>query len=133
MNLPKTMLVPLWESTVRAITNMIRDDFPQLAAMTVTYKAKCLGIWMGLGGGQYAWVEATGKFLKATIRWSADAWGLQLSTLIYNVYIASILGFVAQFYPPTKEVEAESLALRRFNRGPGNWCTTKELFHLDSW
>jgi hypothetical protein len=54
--------------------------------------------------------------------------------LIYNVYIASILGFVAQFYPPTKEVlEAESLSLRRFNRGPGNWCTTQELFNLDTW
>jgi hypothetical protein len=59
---------------------------------------------------------------------------LQLSTLIYNVYIASILGFVAQFYPPTKDVlTAESLALRRFNRGPGSWCTIKELFHLDTW
>jgi hypothetical protein len=120
LNLPKTVIVPLWESTIAGVTRLINDDYPCLAGMTVSYAAKYLGIWIGPEGYNLAWTEALEKFKKAIPRWTTAGWGLQLSTLIYNVYLASILGFVAQLYPPTPEVvQAEQMALRRFLRGPG--------------
>ena len=134
LNLPKTVLVPLWLSTIPAIAKLINDDYPCLAGMTISYSAKYLGIWMGPEGYTLAWTEALEKFKKAVPRWTTAGWGLQLATLIYNVYLSSILGFVAQFYPPTEEViAAEQMALRRFLRGPGNWTNATELFHLDTW
>ena len=47
LNLPKTMLVPLWDSTIKTVSRMIAHDYPCLSAMQVPYKAKYLGIWMG--------------------------------------------------------------------------------------
>jgi hypothetical protein len=134
LNLPKTTLVPLWESTVEAVTHFLRDDYPCLARMTVSYAAKYLGIWMGPLGAAQSWMEPLAKYQKAVRRWSQGSWGLHLATLVYNVYVSSILGFVAQFHAPSKEIlDAENNALRCFVRGPGNWCTTAELFHLDTW
>ncbi len=89
---------------------------------------------MGPLGAANAWTEALQKYRKAVHRLSQGSWGLHLSTLVYNVHVSSILGFVAQFYPPSKEIlDAEASALHRFVRGPSNWCSAIELFHIDSW
>ena len=54
LHMPKTVIVPLWESTVAGVTRLVKDEYPGFAGMTVSYAAKYLGIWMGPEGYKLA-------------------------------------------------------------------------------
>ena len=81
-----------------------------------------------------AWREATSKYLERARRWSAGDWGMTFMTRIYNTYVASVMSFVAQLYPPDDSVlEAERKALTLCLPGPGSWIRSCEAFQLRDW
>ena len=134
LNLPKTWLVPLWNTRVATLKRMLRDDYPHLASVGVAFVAKYLGALLGPQAVNSFWQEAIGKYLKACSRWSRGPWGLTLAADVYNIYCLSTLGFLAQFCcRDAGTLKAERKGVMMFARGPGNWITSKELFHLQSW
>ena len=120
LNLPKTVLVPLWPTTPDALRRTLRDDHPFLASIAIAFAAKYLGVWVGPEGAPQAWQEGVAKYRARPRRWAAGFWGMTLMTRIYNTYVFSVLSFVAQFYPPTEDVlETEREAIALCLPGPG--------------
>ena len=134
LNLPKTWLIPLWHTIPSRVKRTLRDDYPSLAAVGVTLVSKYLGALLGPGSLEPFWQEARSKFLKVCSRWSQGPCGLTLAATIYNTYCLSTLSFLAQFRgPDALTLQAEKKGLAMFSKGPGNWVTPKELFHLHDW
>jgi hypothetical protein len=53
---------------------------------------------------------------------------------MYNVFVFSVLSFMAQFREPTPEVLKEvELALRRLMPGPRHWISKEQLLTLTTW
>ena len=53
---------------------------------------------------------------------------------MYNVFVFSVLSFMAQFYEPTPEVlKEEELALRRLMPGPRKWVTKEQILTMSVW
>ena len=47
LNLPKTVLIPLWPSTPQRVKRMLCDDFPMWRDVCVSYFARYLGFLVG--------------------------------------------------------------------------------------
>ena len=100
LNLPKTVLVPLWKCSLPRLRRVILDDLPELAGIELSFSAKYLGWWTGPEGRLRIWDEAVAKYIKAVRRWATGRWGFALSVKICNTYLQPILGFIAQIAPP---------------------------------
>ena len=60
--------------------------------------------------------------------------GTFLNFKVYNVFIASLLNFMLQFYAPSPEMfAAEERVLRGMMRGKANWITPAQILHMKSW
>ncbi len=47
LNLPKTVLIPLWPSSPARVRGMLQDEYPSWASVEVDYAARYLGFVMG--------------------------------------------------------------------------------------
>ena len=90
-----------------------------------------MGIWLGLGSKDFNWTDQLAKFNVRRNNWKNVGLGFHIACCVYNVFVISVLGFVAQFLePPDALLDAEKVALRAFARGPGNWIQPSDLFNL---
>ena len=131
LNLPKTVIIPLWHTTIPNFQLFLRSDLPSWAAVTVAFAAKYLGYLVGPQSHKNGWSAAIAKFRARVRQWEEVCLGMQYDCRVYRVFMFSLFGFLAQLTVPPKEaLEAEKWALRRVAKGPGNWCRTSDLFQL---
>ena len=129
--LPKIVIIPLWQGTVRSIRRMLADDYPSRSAMDVACSVRYLGILLGPGADETQRSTPTDNFLKVASRWARGRWGTQMGCYIWNISLHSILTFVAQFAIPfILVVKAEQRALPLVFPGPANWIMASALFQF---
>ena len=65
------------------------------------------------------------------IVWSTMQLGLHMSAHTYNVFTVTVLSYLWQLSDPPPEVyNEEGAVLRKLSRGPGNWCTSRDLWYM---
>ena len=104
LNLPKTVLIPLWEAPPERVRSEIIAMWPELERLEVEVGtwSRYLGFAVGPGQGVLSWVKPCDKVTERVRSWN---WGdLQYSVVAYNTYIASVWGFVAQLEDPPPAV-----------------------------
>ena len=131
LNLPKTVVIPLWEQDVQEIQAELQRRLPERSGVSFCAWGRYLGFATGPQKDVHSWDKAVAKFLESFQGWSWNTLGLQYAAAAYNTYLISLLLFVGQLERPAPAaLNAESAMLRRVAVGPGNWCTPEDLWHL---
>ena len=99
LNFAKTVVIPLWREqeesweVFRQVLTTLGNGWENVK---ITDVAKYLGFLVGPGRDEAVWNKATGKWQSSSKWWSQAGVGLQFSAMIYNVFCASTLYFLAQ-------------------------------------
>ena len=133
LNFAKTVIIPLGYTTPDQLHHHLHAiNHPWAAAQCASHSAY-LGITTGYGRGNDSWSKPLAKAQSRATIWPWSSIGLQYAAKAYNFFVLPTLGFVAQLEPPPPSVlQAEAEMLFRAAPGPRNWCTTKDLWHLQS-
>ena len=106
---------------------------PLWGALPIDDKAKYLGMWLGPGRGAHSWTSPFRKFQARARYWGGAGAGMFQTLLAYQVYVASVLLFVAQLLPlPPSFAAEEERACAALFRGPAGWVTVEALKDLTS-
>ena len=132
LNVKKTVLVPLWPATdTKTLRVHIKECCAFWKDIVIDSHCKYLGFVLGPGAGGLSWSKPLAKFEKAVAQWSSLKLGLFLNTLAYNVYMVTLLEYVAQLLRvDDRVVIAEQWALRKLAPGPGMWIMPADLENL---
>ena len=134
LNIPKTVLLPLWPSTPQCVSRVLQDEHPEWSRVEVSYAARYLGFMVGPAACSCSWTKAMDKFKMRCRQWRQLHLGIQYDTRVYKVFCFSVLSFVMQLVEPEEDtVKTEHAALRLFFPGPGNWATPQDLYNLKIW
>ena len=76
----------------------------KISTMHFTKTAKDLGTMIGPAAELQAWDEPIQKYISRSKRWSQLSIGPNWSIKMYNVFVFSVLSFMAQFYEPPPEL-----------------------------
>jgi len=134
LNLPKTVLVPLWPCEASQVRRMlITSDHPEWASCEVKSWSKHLGFALGPGKANHSWDSALKKFRERANLWDASHLGLHFTARAYNTFVFSVLSFLWQLEEVPEEVfKAEEQVLQQLTPGPGTWRLPSDLFYLKS-
>ena len=128
LNLPKTVVIPLWPANLATVRTQLTEQVPIWKDVGVAWWATYLGFATGPGKMNHSWDKAFAKYTERIRAWGWAALGLQYAATAYNIYVMSVLSFVAQLEePPERILHAELHGLRRVARGPGNWAKPSDL------
>ena len=132
LNLPKTVLVPLWPTTAQRLkSTVLRDVFPEWCSADVCTWSLYLGFAQGPGRASHTWDKPVAKYNARVGMWSGTALGMHYTAKVYNTFAFSTLSFVWQLTDvPPNLFEAEKNALRKLTPGPGMWRLPEDLFYL---
>ena len=122
LNWGKTIIIPLWESTLTQCKELLCMSCGDCSTMTFAYWGTYLGFAVGPERCDHIWSKATDKFaLRANI-WKGALQGLHLAAMTYNIFVVTILSYIWQLTPVCMKVlDEEKRALRKVIPGPGNW------------
>jgi len=133
LNIEKTVGIPLWEENLGDITQTLRNSPRPWNNMCIADRGTYLGFVVGPGRGDTCWEKPVKKYSGRCKIWGSSGTGLQFSTLAYNTFAASTLGYVAQLAVPPEEVLAnEAMGLKCMLPGPNKWVEPEDAFHLKS-
>jgi hypothetical protein len=94
---------------------------------------KYLGFMIGPASANTSWDKPVRKYMDRAALWATLHLGLHFNTLVYRVFVASVLTFVMQLEPdPPELMDAFGVILRRLAPGPGNWISRGDATHLSS-
>ena len=100
----------------------------------VASAAKYLGLYVGPGRGTLSWQAPLRKYLDRAKLWGKLGFGLLLTLQAYQVYVSSVLQFVAQLEDlPPDFLDYERKAVQALFPGPTGWMTPgclKDLKYL---
>ena len=131
LNIRKTVFVPLGDSPPETLRLRIDAIVPGWGSAAFRFYAEYLGFYLGPDAGTRCWDKTLAKVRRRAELWSRLGLGMHFSTLAYNVYVASLLGFLLQLAPlPVEWKSTEISILRRLLPGPGNWVTPSDLHGL---
>ena len=132
LNLPKTVLVPLWPCSLQQMkATLLRDTFPEWCHAQLATWSVYLGFAVGPERAAHSWDKPMSKYSKRATMWEHKRLGLHLTAQSYNTFTFSTLSFVWQLEPvPTIVYEQEDAMLRSLTKGPGRWRLSKDLFFL---
>jgi len=129
LNLPKTVVVPLWPKGVNDMQQQKTEGNFSWDPIQVAKSGKYLGFSSGPGRGNSSWDAAAQKYLKRTRKWQESGSGTQFATLAYNTFAFTTLCFIAQLeHPPPHVTALEQQGLRNMLPGPGNWFVEEDAF-----
>ena len=131
LNLPKTVMVPLFRGTAANILQELLSFQPGWGGLKVADHATYLGFVLGPGRGHHAYDKALAKYLDRAAMWGTAGGGLFATATPYSVYVASVISFLIQLdrLPPQWDgVERE--ALRRLVPGSTQWTDPSDLHNL---
>ena len=105
LNLPKTVLVPLWPFEASQVRRtLITSDHPEWASCDVKSWSKYLGFAFGLGKANHSWDSVLKKFCELANLWDASHLGLHFTARAYNTFVFSVLSFLWQLEEAPEEV-----------------------------
>jgi len=132
VNMPKTVIIPLWASSLDSIRRtLIADSMPEWSQVALSYVGVYLGFAVGPKREGTLWNSALTKFVKKTDLWKAVNIGMQYTARTYNAFTLPIFSYLGQLCEPSDEVyQAELSSLAKLSHGPGNWCTAQDLWYL---
>lgn len=135
INIKKTVAIPLWpHGSDRNVQTLIKEHCPAWGSMQVADRGKYLGFIVGPGAGEESWNKPLKKFEQRVLHWSAKHLGLALNIVVYNIYIITVLEYVAQLMEPSERIlKSIAQALRKLAPGPGNWATAEDLHNLTAY
>ena len=79
LNLPKTVLIPLWESLPADIKAEVANKWPEMQALEVSDWSRYLGFAIGPGRGTHSWSKSCAKVTDRAKTWCWSDLGLQYS------------------------------------------------------
>ena len=122
LNMQKTVVIPLWQSSATSIRRWLQDEMPKWAGVQIAWHARYLGFHIGPGRAELSWDNAVREFHRRVVAWSSLHLGLQANALVYRTFCCSVFGFLWQLDSlPDRVLAEEAWALRRLAPGPGNW------------
>ena len=134
LNYGKTVLVPLWrreEREYEEIDRMLAAIGGGWVQVLVRSMAKYLGFLVGPGRDDSIWDKPVTKWRLRARGWQGTHVGLQYSALVYNVFCASVLYFIAQLEPIPVEVHAqEEATMLVLASGPTAWANSSDLWRM---
>ena len=131
LNMQKTVLVPLWESSVDSVKSWLKVDLPDWDEVEVSWHARYLGFTIGPERGSQSWAKASRKFSQRLTAWSRLRLGMYMNAQVYRSLCVSVFSFLWQLEDsPAEVLELEPWALRKLAPGPGNWIRPADLKHL---
>ncbi len=131
LNLPKCVMIPLWEGDVEKKKEFIHGNVTDCGNMEVANKGTYLGFSIGPDGHEDNWNKAIRKYLDRARDWARVGLGLTHTAAAYSIYILPTLTFLAQLCDPTEEVyEAERKAITILLPGPNLWIEKEDAFYL---
>jgi hypothetical protein len=131
LNIPKTVIIPLWHQPLAGIKGKIAQELPDWRDVEVNTAGRYLGFMSGPGKGTLSWTKANLKYEERVGLWSSQGLGLQYSAMSYNIFAVSVLSYLAQLEnPPAETYQLESAAMVKVAVGPGNWSSAEDLWHL---
>ena len=131
LNVNKTVCIPLWDAPIEVIRGEIKNRDSIWKEVSVESQGTYLGFSVGPGSPGVSWEKPIHKFSKRCKLWGNLGLGTYFSTMAYNTFAASTLGFVAQLTIPTNTVlRAEQKGINRLLLGPGNWRKESDPFYL---
>ena len=131
LNMHKCIIVPLGDRSADRLCQDLRARGSTWAAATFADHGKYLGFVLGPGREARSWLKPVKKAWDRVRIWPWSDIGLFFSTQVWNLFIHSVLSFIAQLEsPPSHVLQAETAMLRKAAPGPGNWCRAQELHHL---
>ena len=100
LNVNKTVVIPLWPTHMdNTFKNLLKEACPRWANVAVDSKGKYLGFLIGPGAGDSCWVKPLHKFEKRVQHWASLHLGIPMNILAFNIYIVTVLEYVAQLEP----------------------------------
>jgi hypothetical protein len=133
LNLGKTVFVPLGDDTLDSFRQELELRFAGWGAAGVRWWADYLGFTLGPESQGRSWRKAMLQYTRRTDLWAQLGLGLHFTSVAYNVYIASLLGFLLQLETlPDAWSSVEAAALRRLVPGPAKWILPTDLHALRS-
>ena len=132
LNIPKTVVVPLWVSSLTSIRRtLIADMMPEWSSADLSYSATYLGFSIGPARNCTLWSKTLDKYRDRTDLWRSTKVGLQYTIKTYNTFTLPVLSYLCQLAQPPQEVyEQERISLHKLSHGPGHWCTIEDLWYL---
>lgn len=110
------------------------QECPGWAGVTLSRKAKYLGLWIGPDAQDANWVGPISKYRDRFEIWARAGLGLALAVLAYKIYTLPAMSFVAQLHnPPDSWNTLEYQALMALIPGPGSWIRPSDLHKLKEW
>ena len=133
LNIDKTVFVPLFRYDRDEVRRRLTREAPLRGALPIQDKAKYLGMVVGPGRGTSSWDAPFRKFMERAVLWGQMGVGLLHTFLAYQVFVCSVIMFVAQPDPLPRTFEAIELqACRALFRGPKDWFSVEALKDLKS-
>ena len=131
LNIEKTVAIPLWDEPIEDIQAELRNSERPWQGICIASAGTYLGFVVGPGREQKVWDKPTKKFRHRANCWGGLGTGLMFTTLAYNTFAFSTLGFIAQLaIPPPSIFLQEVAALRSVLPGPGHWIEPRDAFAL---
>jgi hypothetical protein len=134
LNYSKTVVIPLWmprEKEYENIGKLLRnlgDGWDQVLTRSC---AKYLGFLVGPGRNDEVWTKPAGKWLSRAKGWGGAGVGLQYDALLYNVFCASVLTFLAQLEPVPELIREQELhVMLHLAKGPTAWASASDLWRM---
>ena len=123
--------MPLRSSAPGDVSRNCLRPIPGWCAVECRGWAKYLGFVLGPDRAERTWDQACSKALQRARLWRDAGLGLQWSALVYQVYVASVLGFLLQLDRlPSHWDTTEASLLRALVPGPYRWCAPADLHGL---
>jgi hypothetical protein len=134
LHIGKTVILPLWEFLEPEVRDQVPARAPLWGGVEITNHAKYLGVFVGPGKGERSWAGPLKKFQTRATEWGKLGLGMLLTLQAYQVYINSVLQFVAQFEDLPEEFDRhERKAVQALFPGPTGWMTPSFLKDSAYW
>ncbi len=134
LNTEKTVMAPLWEFVEPDVRSRVQTLAPLWGGIEITDHAKYLGLFVGPGKGELSWVGPFKKFQDRAAQWGKLGLGMLLTLQAYQVYVCSVLQFVAQLEDLPAKFEAEERkAVQALFPGPTGWMSPNFLKDAGYW
>ena len=115
----KTVVIPLYVTTIQNIRSMLISMFPLIAAATFAFSGKYLGIHFGPAADKLEWLDAACKIRRNARTLKSLAYGISSTILWYNLAVASVAAHIGQLVAPNGVMlRAEAAALAVATAGP---------------
>ena len=131
LNYGKCVFIPLFEYDRQQVQDDLQRMAEPMGDMSISSKGKYLGFTIGPSKGDSSWQGALDKATKRVGDWDWAPLGLFFASQVWNTFVASLFGFVAQLERPPVDIKTRlAELLSRAGHGPGSWCSDDDLLHL---